>query len=108
MNRPFGEDVLVVPNKVHLLPNIAEEAIYVALTQIVGTVQPVWAENSHLQLSGTALALGVECVEEGGAIVPLQVVENITQLVLYDVEVAAIGPVVPEVDYLEDSREVHH
>lgn len=79
-----------------------------ALTQIVGAVEPIGAEDTHLQLSGSALSVGVQGVEEGGAVVPLQVVKELTQLVLNYVEVSTIGPVVPQVDHLQDSALVHH
>ena len=96
MNRPLGDNILVVPNEVHLLPNIAEEPIHVALTQVVSTIEPIWAKNTHLKLWSSALFVGVQCVKEGSPIVPFKVMENLTtQLVLYDVEISTIDPVVP-------------
>ena len=51
---------------------------------------------------------GVEGVLEGGAAVPLYVVrDELAELVLDDVEVAAVGPVVPQVYLLEGSAHVH-
>ena len=82
---PFGDDIFIVPNEVHLLPHVAEEPIDLALTQIVGSVQPVRAKNPHLKMFGATLLGRVQCVEERSAIVPFQVVETLTQLVLYDV-----------------------
>lgn len=79
-----------------------------ALTEIVGAVEPIRAEDTDLQLSGAALAVGVQGVEEGGAVVPLQVVQQLSQLVLNYVEVPTVGPVVPEIDNLEASAVVHH
>lgn len=102
MNRPFGNNVFIVPNEVNLLPNIAKEAIHDSLTQIVGTIQPIGAKNTNLELSCSALAAGVQCVEEGGAVVPFKVIQNLTtQLVPYDVEVSTVGPIVPKIDHLE-------
>lgn len=63
-NRPVGEDILVISNEVHLLPDIAEEAIHAALTQIGGAVQPIGAEDTDLHLGRGALSVGVQGVEE--------------------------------------------
>lgn len=107
VNWPFGVDVLVIPDEVDLLPDIAEESIDMAVTQIIGPVEPVGAKNTHLQLRGRASLGGVQSVDKGSPVVPLKVVDNIAELVLDDVEVAAIGPVVPEVDYLEYPAVIH-
>lgn len=108
MNRPLGDNILVVRNEVHLLPNIAKEPIHVELTQVVSTIEPIWAKNTHLNLYGSALFVGVQCVKEGSPIIPFKVIENlITQLVLYDVEISTIDPVVPEIDYLQGPTVIH-
>lgn len=107
-DRPLGSNILIIRNEVGLLPSIAKEPIYVSATQIIGSVEPVGSENTHFYLDGSTLSGGVQCVEEGGSIVPLEVVEDRTQLVLDDVEVSTVGPVVPEVDQLEGSGVVHH
>lgn len=99
VNGPFSDNVLVVPNEIHLLPNIAKESADATLAKIGGAVEPSGAENADLQL-GRAAGWGsrVEGVDEQGAIVPLEVVEDaIVELVPNDVEVATIRPVVPEV-----------
>lgn len=106
-DRPLGNNILIIPNEIDFLPDITEEAIDMLLTQIVGTIEPVGSENAHLDLGGSTLSVGVESIEEGGAVVPLEVVEEVAELVLDDVEVAAVGPVVPEVDHLEDTAVVH-
>ena len=54
MNGPFSDNVLVVPDEVQLLPNIAEEAVDVALAQIGGAVEPVGTENPNVELSRAA------------------------------------------------------
>lgn len=108
MDWAVGEDILVIPNKINLLPDIAEEAVDMSLTQIVGTLQPIRAQNPNIQLRGATVGGGIEGVEEGGAVVPLQVVEEVIgQLLLYDVEVTAVGPVVPQIDYLQLSAVIH-
>ena len=54
VNGPFSDNVLVVPDEVQLLPNIAEEAVDVALAQIGGAVEPVGTENPNVELSRAA------------------------------------------------------
>lgn len=107
VNRSLSEDVLIVPDKVDLLPHIAEEPVHVALTQISGTVEPIGPENAHLKMQDPAFPIGVQGVDVGGAIVPFQVVLELPQLVLDDVEVSTIGPVVPQVHHLQGSAIVH-
>jgi len=109
LNRPASEDILVVPNEIDLLPHIAEEIINFLLTQIRCTLEPIGAENTHFYLHDLAGGVGgIKRVEEGGAVVPLEVVGyNVVQLILNDVEVAAVGPVVPQVEFLERSGSVH-
>lgn len=45
MDGAVGENIFVVGDEVGLLPNVAEEAVEVALTYVVGPIQPVrkWA-----------------------------------------------------------------
>ena len=107
MDGSLGDDIFIVPNEIHLLPDITEEPIDLFLTQIVGSVEPVRAENSDLKVFGFTLLVGIQCVEEGSAIVPFQVVETLSQLVLYDVKVSTIRPIVPEIDDLVRSIDVH-
>lgn len=110
VNRAFGEDVLIVPDEVNLLPDIAQEAINVLLAEIVSAIEPIRAEDADVEVDGAAFAGGVEGVKEGGAIVPLEVVEGEAdggELVLDDVEIAAIGPIVPEIDEGEGAAVVH-
>lgn len=109
MDRPIGINVLIVRYEVGLLPNIAQETtVHEAPTHIPGSVEPIGSENAHFNVDGFALSGGVQCVDKGGAVVPLEVVGDRSQLVPYDVEVPAVGPVVPEVDQLEGSGVVHH
>lgn len=108
MDGALGDDVLVVPDEVDLGPHVAEEAIDGLLAKISGTVEPVRAEDADLELIGAAGAGGIEGVKEGGAVVPLEVVEGRpVELVAHDVEVAATGPVVPEVDQRQGAAVVH-
>lgn len=107
MNRPFGLNILVIPDEIDLLPDIAKEAIDMALTKIIGSIEPIGSENTHLELSRRASLGGVQSVEEGSAVVPLEVVEDVAELVLDDVEITTIGPVVPEVDYLKNPAVIH-
>lgn len=106
MNRALGDDVLVIPNETKLLPHVAEKSVDALLAEVFGAVEPIGAEDSDIELCGAARFGGIERVEEGGAIVPLEIVQNRAELVLYDVEVAAVGPVVPEVDQAERSAVV--
>jgi len=109
LNRPASEDILVVPNEIDLLPHIAEEIINSVLTQIGCTLEPIGAENTHFYVQDLARGVGgIERVDEGSAVVPLQVVgHNVVKLILNDVEVATVGPVVPQVQFLERSGSVH-
>lgn len=76
------------------------------LAGVIGAVEEIRAENPHRKIDGAALLVGVERVIIGGAIVPLQIVELLPQLVLDDVEVAAVGPVVPEIRHLQPAAAV--
>lgn len=109
MDGPLGGDVLVVPNEVNLLPDVAKEAVDRLLTQISGSVQPVGPENSNIDLCGATLSGGIiEGIEEGGTIVPFKVEKQLlAQLVSNDVEVPTVGPIVPEVDQLQRAAVVH-
>lgn len=119
MNRPFGDNILIVPNEVHLLPDIAMESVEVALAQVIRAIdKPVRAENPNFKLCDTAgmimgggrVAAVGEGVDEGGAVVPLEVIDDgvsAPELVANDVEVATVGPVVPEVDHAEGSGVVN-
>ena len=107
MHGPFGDNILVVPNEVHLLPQVAEEPIDLVLTQIVGSVQPIRAKNPHLKLCCVTPIGGVQCVDERSSIVPLKVVHKLPKLVLHDVEVSTVGPVIPEIDYFESAAVIH-
>ncbi|RYR61136.1 hypothetical protein Ahy_A04g018263 isoform C [Arachis hypogaea] len=94
-NQP-EEKTHITGDEISLLPNIAEEIVNILMTKKSSAVKPVGAENANIEMYH--LAGGVEWVEgvvEGGAIVPFKVVGEDTQLVLDDVEVAAVGPVVP-------------
>lgn len=107
MHRPFGEDILIIDYKVSLFPDIAKEAIHVSLTQILSTIQPIRAQNSNLKLCSSTLFVRIQREEEGSAVVPFEVVEQLAQLALNDVEVSAVGPVVPEIDHFERPVVIH-
>lgn len=95
MNRTLGGNILVIPNEINLLPDIAEKTVHRLLAEVFGAVEPIRAEYANFQLSGAALLGRIESIEEGGTIGPLEIVEKGAELVLYDVEVAAGDPVVP-------------
>lgn len=66
------------------------------LAEVVSAVEPVRAENANVEVDDFAgFVERLERVVEGGSIVPFEVVGENAELVLNDVEVAAIGPVVP-------------
>ena len=79
------------------------------LTQIGCTVEPIGAENAHFHVQDLARGFGgVESVDEGGAVVPFEVVcYEVVELILNYVEVATVGPVVPQVQFLKSSALVH-
>lgn len=77
------------------------------LAGVIGVVEEIRAENTHRKMHGAALLVSVECVVIGGAVIPLQIIDLFPQLVLDNVEVAAVGPVVPEVRHLEAAAAVY-
>lgn len=101
MHRPPGFDVLIIPNELSLFPHITDKAVNGLPAEVGSAVEPVRAEYPDVEVDGAAAAIAVEGVVEGGAISPLEVVQQLAQLVLDDVEVAGVGPVVPEVDERE-------
>lgn len=74
VDRSLSEDIFIVPDEVNLLPHITQETIDVALTQISSTIKPIGPENADREMQGPAFSVGVQGVDEGGTIVPLQVV----------------------------------
>lgn len=77
LHRSASEDVFVVQDELHFLPHIAEEVISVVLAQINGAVEPIGAENSHGEMQNPTFltgGIGMESVDEGGAVVPFEVV----------------------------------
>lgn len=97
MNRSSSDYILVVSNEIGLLPYVTEEAVDLSLTDVGGTVKPIRAKDSNFQLSGGALAIGIEGIEEWCTVVPLEVVLDVSELMLDDVKVMAIGPIVPKI-----------
>lgn len=95
MNRSLGDNILVIPNEVDLLPNIAEETIHLFLTQVVCSIEPIGSKNTNLKMRSATGLIFVQGVDEGGSIVPFQIVEKLAQLFSYDVEVSTLDPVVP-------------
>lgn len=108
MDRSFSDNILVVPNKINLLPHIAQKPVHVSLTQIISAVEPIRPENANWKMHGVAFSVGVQGVDVRGAIVPFEVVGELPQLALDYVEVAAVGPVVPEIHHLQGSLAVVH
>ena len=107
MHRPSGDDIFIVPNEIHLLPDIAEKPIDLFLTQIVSSVEPIRAKDPHLELSRPTPLGGIQCVDKRSSIVPFKVVYNLPKLILHYVEVSTVRPVVPEIDYFESAAVVH-
>lgn len=77
------------------------------LPEVIRAVEPIGPEDPDLEGQHPALPARVQGVYKRSAVVPLEVVGEFAQLVLDDVEVAAVGPVVPEVERLEGPAEVH-
>lgn len=50
-----------------------------------------------------AFSVGIQGIIIGSPVVPFEIVNELPQLVLDNVEVTAIGPIVPEVRLLESS-----
>lgn len=107
MNRSLSLNILIIPYEISLLPPIAEEPIHITPAEVVGAVEPIRSENPNLEKHNFAFTIGVQGVVKGSAVVPFEIVGEFGELVLDDVEVAAIGPVVPEVDYLEGSAAIY-
>ncbi|KAG6624285.1 hypothetical protein CIPAW_16G015700 [Carya illinoinensis] len=63
------------------LPNVAEEVINAALTQVLGTIQPIWVKNAHLNLRGHERFVGIPCVEA--------VVEHHTSQLFFEISKSA-------------------
>jgi hypothetical protein len=59
VNRSLCYDIFIVPNKVHLLPHIAEEAINFLLAKIGSTFKPFGAENTNWEMQDSAFFIGV-------------------------------------------------
>ncbi|KAG6523627.1 hypothetical protein ZIOFF_013492 [Zingiber officinale] len=68
-----------------------------AEAKVIGAIEPVGAQDPDLKVHGAATAVAVEGVV-GGAIPPLEVVEDCTLLVLDDLEVLGVGPIILKVD----------
>lgn len=59
VNRPFGDNIFIVPDEIHFLPNVTKKAIHVSLTQIISSIKPIRAKNSNLQVRGGTLLVGI-------------------------------------------------
>lgn len=104
MDGPVCVNIFVVDNKVGLAPDIASETIHRLLAKVGGVVdEPVRAKDAHIKMEGFA-GEGIEIIVERGTIGPFEVVQHILELVVDDVEVAAVGPIVPEVGRLQMAR----
>lgn len=91
-----SEDILVVGDEVDFLPDVAEEGVDILLAEVVSALEPVGAENANGEVDDFAgFVEGLERVVKRGSVVPFEVVSEYAQLVLNNVEVAAVGPVVP-------------
>lgn len=94
-NRPFSIHILVIPDKIHLLPHITKKPIHILLSKVIRPIKPIGSKNPHLKVQNPAFFIGVQCVYIRGAVVPLEIVLDCAQLGLDYVEVSAVGPVVP-------------
>ena len=95
-----GGDFLVVPDEIDLYPQVAVETIDVLAAEVHGAVnEPVGRQEPHGELHGAA-GSGVQVV--GGAVGPLGIIGRVAgELVVDEVEDAALGPVVVEVNQLQ-------
>jgi hypothetical protein len=59
VNRPSGDNIFIVPDEIHFLPNVTKKAIHVSLTQIISSIKPIRAKNSNLQMRGGTLLVGI-------------------------------------------------
>lgn len=109
MNGSASDNILIVPKKVKFLPHITQETIEMSLTKVISAMKPVRAENPNIELNRSTRRRirrrrgGIigKSVEKRSAVIPLKVIEEIIiELLLNDVEVTAVGPVVPEINYL--------
>lgn len=91
----FGIHILVVPDEIHFLPDVTQEPILVPVAEVVGSGEPVRREDAYRELQDGAFAVGVQGKDEGGVIVPFDIVQRFPQLVVVDVEVTFVRPVVP-------------
>lgn len=84
---------------------VAQEPVHAPPARVARPLEQVGPQDPHLEVEGPAAppaSAAAEGAEGGGAVVPLDVVEDGGgELVPDGVQVAAVGPVVPEVDQLE-------
>lgn len=107
MNRSLRDDIFVVPNEINFGPHITKKLVHVLLAKILGAVEPTGAEDADGEMQDSAFLVGVQSVNVRGAVVPFKIIRELAELVLDYVDVAAVGPVVPEVHFLKGSAVVH-
>lgn len=107
MNRSLSGNIFIVPNEINFVPHITKKLVYIFLAKILGAVEPIGAEDADGEMQDSAFLVGVQSVNVRGAIVPFNIIRELAELVLDYVEVAAVGPVVPEVYFLKGSAVVH-
>lgn len=101
MDRLLCLDIFVIDNEIGLAPDIASEPIHRLLAEVSGVVhKPVRAEDANIEVEGFA-GEGIEIVVKRGPIGPFEVVQHTLELLVDDVEVAAVRPIVPEVGRLQ-------
>ena len=59
MNRSLGFNIFIIPNEINFLPDIAKEAVDMALPEIFGSIEPIGSENTDLKLSRRASLGGI-------------------------------------------------
>lgn len=105
-NRPTGKNIFVVPNEIDLLPDVAEEAIGELSPKVISVVHEIRPENPYLEVFDLASGVRAKRVVKRRAVVPLNVVLNLSKLLMENVGVETPGPVVPEVTEF-DARVAH-
>lgn len=77
MNGSFRDNILIIPNEINLLPDVADKPVDAFLAEVNGAVKPIGTENSDFQLSRAALLFGIESVEKRCAVVPFDIVQEL-------------------------------
>lgn len=110
---PLSGDVFVIPNEIQLVPGVTEKPVDDFRAEVIGAVEEIRARDSDAELLNAAgrgvvaAAFAGEGVVEGGAVIPLDVVDEGAQLLVDEVHVAAAWPVVVKLCYLVRFVQAH-